>query len=179
MIRRSVILRAFLLMLLAAAFACKAAPRTRPVEGADVDEGPGSLVAARKYLEGRWNLESLEVFPPGRPPVTLNVSGTLSYDEFGNLRMEIRPDEKAADVLRAAGVELQDGGISSSGRTVVDMQHRTLTYVLEGQPPGRPPTGPLSPSRPRHWEVTGDTLTLTTKDDAGKPLTVGRWKRMP
>jgi hypothetical protein len=30
---------------------------------------------------------------------------------------------------------------------------------------------------PRHWVVEGDTLTLTTKDQAGKPLSVGRWKR--
>ena len=37
--------------------------------------------------------------------------------------------------------------------------------------------GPLAPNRPRHWEVTGDVLTLTTKDDSGAPLAVSRWKR--
>jgi hypothetical protein len=175
---RNVVLRAFLLVLLTAA-ACARAPRGRPVLAGEVDTGPGSLTAARKHLEGRWSLESLEVFPPGRPPAKLNVAGTLSYDDYGNLRMDIRADEKAADVLRAAGVELTDGTVSTTGRTVVDMQHRTLTYVIDGQPPAAAQAGPLAPSRPRHWEVSGDVLTLTTKDDAGKPLTVGRWKRMP
>jgi hypothetical protein len=144
-----------------------------------VDEGGGTLAAARKYLEGRWTLESFEVFPPGRAPFTLKGSGTLNYDEFGNMRMEIRADEKASDLLRAAGIDIRDGIISTDGRTVVDMQNKTLTYVLEGQNAIAKPTGALAPGRPRHWEVTKDTLVLTTKDDAGKPLSVGRWRRMP
>jgi hypothetical protein len=158
---------------------CESAPRQRPVKMGPVDEGGGTLAAARKYLEGRWTLESFEVFPPGRPPITLKGSGTLNYDEFGNMRMEIRADEKAADLLRAAGIDIRDGTISTDGRTVVDMQNKTLAYVLEGQNAIAKPTGPLAPGRPRHWEVTKDTLVLTTKDDAGKTLSVGRWRRMP
>ena len=100
---------------------------------------------------------------------------TWRTDEYGNLRMEIRTDEAAADILRAAGINIQDGRISSNGRTVVDIQHKTLTYVLEGQPAS---TGPLAANRPRHWVVEGDVLTLTTKDDAGKPLSVGRWRKV-
>ena len=76
--------------------ACAPAPRVRPVKGGDVNEGPESLTAARKFLEGRWTLESFEVFPPGKPPITLKGSGTLNYDEFGNLRIEIRADEKVS-----------------------------------------------------------------------------------
>ena len=56
------------------------------------------------------------MFPPGKPPITLKGSGTLNYDQFGNLRIEIRADEKSADLLRAAGVETRDGTISSDGR---------------------------------------------------------------
>jgi hypothetical protein len=166
------------LLLVGAAAACAKAPRQKPVPGGPVDEGAGTLTAARKYLEGRWSLESFEVFPPGGAPVTLKGSGTLTYDEFGNLRMEIRADEKSSDVLRAAGIDIRDGVISTDGRTVVDMQNRTITYVAAGQNPIAGPRGPLSAARPRHWEVTKDTLVLTTKDDAGKPMSVGRWRRM-
>jgi hypothetical protein len=166
-------------VLLLAAAGCSSAPRQRPVKMGPVEEGAGTVAAARKYLEGRWTLTSFEVFPPGRAPITLKGSGTLTYDEFGNMRMEIRADEKSADLLRAAGIDIRDGTISSDGRTVVDMQNRTLAYVIEGQNAIAAPTGPLSPNRPRHWEVTQDTLVLTTKDDAGKPLSVGRWRRMP
>jgi hypothetical protein len=176
---RSAVGRTLVLVLLGAAAACAPAPRVRPVKGGDVDAGPESLTAARKFLEGRWTLESFEVFPPGKPAITLKGAGTLNYDEFGNLRIEIRADEKSADLLRAAGVEMRDGTISSDGRTVVDLQNRTLSYVLPGQTVGAPAAGPLSPSRLRHWEVKGDLLFLSTWDDNGKPLSTGRWKRMP
>jgi hypothetical protein len=161
-------------VLLAGNIACSAAPRQRPVEGGPVDTGAGTLTAARKFLEGRWTLESFEVYPPGKQPITLKGSGTLVYDDFGNLKMDIRADEASSDLLRAAGIDIRDGTISTDGRTTVDMQNRTLTYILAGQTASR---GPLAPSRPRHWEVQGDLLTLTTKDDAGKPLSVGRWRR--
>ena len=154
--------------------ACAATPSQRPVKLGPVDQGPGTLTSARTYLEGRWTLESFEVYPPGAPPVRLTGSGTLSYDEFGNLKMDIRTDESSSDILRAAGVDIRDGVISSSGRTAVDMQNRTLTYVLAGQSPG---TGPLAINRPRHWQVEGTLLTLTTQDDAGQPLSIGRWRK--
>jgi hypothetical protein len=166
-------------LLLASAVGCQGGPRQRPVRGADVDQGPGSTVAARQFLLGRWALESFEVFPPGKPPITFKGSGTLDYDEFGNLRIEIRTDEKSADLLRAAGIDTRDGTISSDGRTVVDMQNRTLSYVLPGQTVGAPAPGPLSPARLRYWEVTGDLLVLSTKDDAGKVVSTGRWRRVP
>jgi len=31
--------------------------------------------------------------------------------------------------------------------------------------------------RPRYWQVEGDVLTLTTRDAAGKPLSVGVWRK--
>jgi hypothetical protein len=153
---------------------CKSAPRERPIPLGPVDQGPGSLTAARKYLEGRWSLESFEVYPPGKPPIALKGSGTLSYDDFGNLKMDIRADQASADLLRAAGIDIRDGVISSDGRTAVDMQNRTLTYIIPGQTPN---PGPLALNRPRHWVVEGNVLTLTTKDDNGKPLSVGRWRK--
>jgi hypothetical protein len=168
---------AVLLIVLAAGSAIRCGPAAgeRPIELGPVDTGAGTLSSARKFLEGTWALESFQVYPPGKPAVTLTGSGRLVYDDFGNLRMEIRADERSADVLRAAGIDIRDGLISTDGRTAIDLQNRTLTYVLEGQAPLV--RGPLSMERPRHWVVEGDTLTLTTKDDAGRPLSVGRWTR--
>ena len=164
------------LMLLAAAAAAYAG---EPRQRSKVDTGPGSLTAARKYLEGRWGLESFEVRPPGKPPIMLKGSGVLNYDDFGNLTMEIRADQATSDLLRAAGIEIRDGVISTKGRTAIDLQNRTLTYFLEGQRSGYVTGGgPLAPNRPRHWEVTEDVLTLTTKDDAGAPLSISRWRKV-
>jgi hypothetical protein len=161
---------------LAATAACSAAPRQRPVEGGPVDTGAGTLTSARKFLEGRWTLESFEVRPPGKAPITLKGQGTLAYDASGNLTMNIRTtDEKTSDLLRAAGIDIRDGVIATEGRTAIDMQNHTLTYFLQGQKPLI--KGPLAMERPRHWVVEGDVLTLTTKDDAGQPLSIGRWRK--
>jgi hypothetical protein len=103
--------------------------------------------------------------------------GTLVYDEFGNLKMDIRTDEKTASALTKAGIDIRNGVLSSDGRTVVDLQNRTLTYIIQGQPAPGVAAGPLAANRPRHWEVVGDVLTLTTKDAKGEALSVGRWKK--
>ena len=154
---------------------CSAAPRQRPVEGGPVDTGAGTLSSARRFLEGRWTLESFELRPPGKAPITLKGQGTLLYDDSGNLNMQIRADEASSDLLRASGIDIRDGVISTEGRTAIDLQNRTLTYVLQGQKPLV--RGPLGIERPRHWVVEGDVLTLTTKDDAGQPLSIGRWRK--
>jgi hypothetical protein len=147
--------------------------------GGPVETGPGTLAAARKYLEGRWGLISFEVHPPGEPPIQLKGSGSLKYDQSGNLDVQIRVDEGTAHALEAAGVPIVKGILSTSGRTVIDLQHHTLTYILDGQPAFGAPSGPLALNRPRHWRVEGDVLTLTTKDDRGQPLSIGRWKKTP
>ena len=92
---------------------CSGAPRQRNVEMGPVNEGAGTLAAARKFLQGRWALESFEVFPPGKAPIVLKGAGSLNYDEFGNLQIEIRAEEASADLLRAAGIDIRDGRIST------------------------------------------------------------------
>ena len=136
---------------------------------------PLTLAEARKFLQGRWALESFELRRPGSAPIMLKGAGVLNYDDFGNLHMEVRADEASSDLLRAAGINIRDGIISSDGRTAIDLQNRTLTYFLKDQPAQG--QGPLALSRPRHWEVNGDVLTLTTRDDKGAPVSISRWKR--
>jgi hypothetical protein len=169
---------AALTVLLAAVTACAASERQRVVSMGRVAEGAGTTAAARKFLEGRWLLESAVITPSGSKPITLKGTGVLNYDDFGNLEMNIKTDQASADLLRAAGVIIPDGVISTTGRTAIDVQNKTLTYILEGQSSAmKTGGGPLSPNRPRFWEVNGDVLTLTTKDDSGAPYLVSRWKK--
>jgi hypothetical protein len=162
----------------AAAAAAAAAPRQAQLPTGRTGSGTPTLAEARKFLQGRWALESFEVRPPGKAPIFPKGSGVLNYDDFGNMRMEIRADEAASDLLRAAGINIRDGIISSDGRTVIDVPNKTLTYFVEGQRSSlQTGGGPLALNRPRHWEVTGDVLTLTTKDEAGTPLSISRWKK--
>jgi hypothetical protein len=160
------------------AMACAASPRQRPISAGPAETGPGTVTAARKFLEGRWVLESMVVNPPGGKPITLKGTGVLNYDDFGNMEMNIKADEASSDLLRAGGVVIPDGVIATTGRTAIDVPNKTLTYIVEGQASAmKTGGGPLSPNRPRHWEVAGDVLILTTKDDSGAPLSVSRWKK--
>ena len=166
---------ALLLAVVAGSFACSAAPRQKPVEGGPVGTGAGTLTSARNFLNGRWTLESFELRRPNQPPILLKGQGSLVYDDYSNLTMNIRADEQSSDALRAAGIDIRDGAIVTEGRAAIDMQNHTLTYVLDGQAPLI--KGPLGSDRPRHWVVEGDILILTTKDQAGEPTSVGRWRK--
>jgi len=147
-----------------------------------VDKGPGTLAAARKYLEGRWDLQTFDIMPPGQATIHLSKQtgkGTLIYDDFGNLEMDIKVDGPTAKLLSAAGIQTTNGSLYSKGKTAVDMQGHTLRFILEGQPPTGAPSGPIALNRLRHWQVDGNVLTLTTKDDAGKVLSAGKWQKAP
>lgn len=166
-----------LLAIAALGAACAGAPREKPIKTSPIEQGAGTPTQARDFLKGRWSLISFDVYPPGTEPIAVPGNGTLNFDEFGNLSIEIRTDSTVAARLQAAGIPNDRGRLSTAGRAVVDMQNKKLTYVLDGQSAASARSGPLAMSRPRYWEVTGDVLTLTTRDDAGKPTSVGKWKR--
>jgi len=142
------------------------------------DTGAGTTTAARKYLEGRWGLVSFDVYPPGKAPIALGGQGSLTYDGFGNMQFEVRIPPDAVEPLRLAGIPSNNGVVSLGGRTVMDMQAHTLSYVVQGQPPAGAPSGPLALNRKRYWVVEGNVLTLTTKADDGKALSVAKWQKV-
>jgi hypothetical protein len=177
MSKHRITLRASAMIVSLTLAACTSAPWNEPIKLGPVDTGAGSLTAARKYLEGRWTLLSYEVSLPGEPPVMLGGSGMLTYDAYGNLTTEIRVDDATARILEKAGMRTTNGAFLTTGRTVVDMTARTLTYVMEGQPPLGAPSGPLALNKPRYWQVEGTLLTLTTKGEGGTTVSVGRWQK--
>ena len=148
-------------------------------KGGPVETGRGSTDAARRFLEGRWGLLTYDIYPHKRPAIRLDGQGSLAFDRFGNLDVQIRVDPETAALLDAAGIPSANGRLSIVGRVAVDMQARTLTYFLDGQPPLGAPSGPLALNRPRHWRVEDGVLTLITKGDAGELLSVGRWQKTP
>jgi len=154
------------------------APWQGPINMGPTDTGAGTLTAARAHLEGRWTNVSYELFPPGAAPISIGGTGLLTYDAYGNMTIEVRVDEATARILGAAGIPTTNNAVITSGRTAIDIQARTLTYVVEGQKAFDAPGGPAALSRPRHWQVDGDMLTLTTMGDDGKPTSIGRWQKM-
>ena len=169
--------RVVFLLALALSASCAAKPLDRPMRTGPVATGPGTLAEARAYLNGRWTLVSMDLFPPGQPPIHAGATGTLVYDEYANLEIALRFD---ADTTRAAdllGIPVPDGMLTTTGRTIIDVNTKSITYLLEGQAPNRAPAHPLDTARPRYWEVDGNTLTLRTKDAAGNVLSVTVWRK--
>jgi hypothetical protein len=157
---------------------CGPGPNKKPVKGGPVDTGMGTLAAARRYLVGTWTLLSYDLYPPGQPVLHLNGTGTLVYDDYSNLNMELKADEATSQVVAKAGINMENGVFVQKGRTAVDIQAKTLTYIFEGQTNWQTDKSPLSPQRPRHWQVDGNVLTLTTNGDDGKPVAVSKWQKV-
>src|SRR5262245_55327789 len=149
-----------------AAACASSAPVNRPLATGDVPTGAGSTAAARRFLVGRWTLVSLDIFPPNQPVIHAGATGTLTYDDFANMVVDLRLDPPTAGLFQKIGIPVSNGAVQTTGRTLVDTTTRTLAYTLEGQQAVRPPTHPLDTNRPRYWEVTENMLTLTTKDQA-------------
>src|SRR5262245_40103322 len=161
----------------ATAGACAGAPIDKPLPMGPVNTGPGTLSEARKYLEGEWELMSMEIFPPNEPSIRAAATGTLVYDQFSNMKVDLQLSPDTAQIAEHIGIPAPNGVVTTSGRTVIDINSHSISYVLEGQDSFRPPTHPLDMNRPRYWDVSGNMLTLRTKDESGKVLSVSVWQK--
>jgi hypothetical protein len=160
-----------LALVISGAAACTYKPRTAPI-----NTGAGTVNQARQYLQGNWSLLSFTIYDANGTAIAMKGTGTLIYDDFNNMTMTLQADDATAALLAKAGLPMEKNQFSTKGKTIVDMQNRTLRYVLEGQYIGVT-TGPMAVDRLRYWQVEGNTLTLSTRDDAGKPLSVGTWRK--
>jgi hypothetical protein len=157
-------------LLVAGVSGCAAAPRQRPIKGADVDTGPGSIEAVRRQLRGTWALTSYEVYQPSGKQ-EIGAQAQLTYDEFGNLKID---GQVAADQSRPAL-------LNYSGRVTIDPRASELHLMdIEGTAGSVPDSvaRSLSPENTRHYELTQSTLTLTVVDREGKTTAKSMWKRV-
>jgi hypothetical protein len=157
--------------------ACGPKPLDRPLPLGPPKTGPGTIAEARKYLQGKWTLVSMEIYPAGQPPIKVKGTGTLIYDEFANMDVEIHVDPETVKQVEKIGIPVPNNVIKEKGQTLVDMSGRTLRYVREGEDVIRPLTHALDIGRPRYWEAEANQLTLRTKDDKGAVLSVSVWRK--
>jgi hypothetical protein len=137
------------------------------------DSSSGTLEAERRQLEGTWDLARLEVAPtPDAPRVPVQASGTLVYDEYGNLTIDAHTTDPAAPVAaREANL------LAFKGRAVLDVaKHELKLMDLTGNVN---PDEVLSPERRRRYEINQGTMTLSSFDDRGRVTAVATWRRRP
>ena len=177
----------FTLCVVLALPACASRGRTRPLSTSPIAEGPGTVEAARKVLEGRWILESLNVTAEDGRSGTVEATGTLTSDAFGNMNVEFRMSEAGRKNLEGLGIKTPNPVISTTGQVIIDVQQRRITYVGEGfdkRASGFDPdlaarrANPFALERPRYYALgTDGVLTLSTRHDNGKDAAVSRWKK--
>jgi hypothetical protein len=167
--------------------ACAAAPLERPLNTSPIAEGPGTVEAARRVLEGRWELVSLNVSAEDGRQTGVEAVGLLVFDAFGNLTIEYRMSEAGVRALAGVGITPRSPLISTTGRAMIDTQSKRVTYV----PPdaaSRPfdpdlaaaRANPFALERTRYYAVDPDgILVLTTRYDSGRDAGTARWKKSP
>ncbi len=150
------------------------APRTRPVKMGPVAEGPDTLDAVRHQLEGTWTLTSVQIFPESGGPVPLKATGTLTYDDYGNLTVKAALLESAT----VGGELLKPSALNYTGRAVIDVaNHKMVLTDLAGPAPGEKLPASLAADQARYYEFAGDELRLSLKDAKGRTTATLMWKK--
>jgi hypothetical protein len=165
---------------LVAAAACNPGPMPSPRTGVpssdpialDRDKPTGNVETVRRQLAGTWDLVSIEASPEnGGPRAQITATGTLTYDEFGNLTIAARTTDPDAPV---AAREVPR--VSFKGRAVIDAPKSELQLMaVTGNVD---PNEVLSPERRRRYKFEGvDKLTLESFDAKGEVTAISVWKR--
>jgi hypothetical protein len=148
----------------------QARPMNKPV-ALNSEDSSGTLESARRQLTGTWELVGLEYSPQGNDTrVPVQASGTLIYDEFGNLTIDAHTsDPKAPVAARESNI------LAFKGRAVIDTTRSELKMMdLTGNVD---PNEVLAPERRRKYELHENTLVLSSFNDRGQVTAITTWKR--
>jgi hypothetical protein len=165
--------------------ACQARPSQRPLKTSPVTEGPNTMESVRQALQGRWVLVSLNVTAEDGRAATIDATGVLTADAFGNMSVEYRMSEAGQKQLASLGLKTPAPVISTSGNVAIDPQQHRISYVgddflktaLDADVAARR-ANPFSLERTRYYEFSADGgLTLSTRYDSGKNAAMSRWKK--
>jgi hypothetical protein len=154
-----------------------------------IDTGAGSVVAARKSLEGTWELLSLDVTALDGRQRMVEAGGKLVLDAFGNLDINYKIADAGLQALDSIGLKSPDPVISTTGKVVIDAGQRKVTYLGTGQQLDKAfdadlakrKANPFALERTRYYSVdnTSGVLTLMTRYDNGKNAATSKWRRDP
>jgi hypothetical protein len=163
-----------LIVVVAILAGCKAQPRIRAVKAGDVDTGANSVEAARRQLEGTWDLETLETYATPGGPATKSegASAVLTYDAYGNLEIMGKPGSLGS---MPAAVEL----LTYSGRAVIDpvKQELRLQAVKGNTDPNATLGKEVGVGRVRRYKIENGVLTISVLDPSGQVSATTVWKK--
>jgi hypothetical protein len=164
---------------------CAARPRQRPLPTTRIESGPETVEAARRALQGRWSLVSLEVAARDGRRATIAASGLLNSDSFGNMSIEYQVSPEGLKALASVGIDTPNPVIATSGTVAINPQERSITFVpsdaaqraFDPELAARR-NNPFALERSRYYSLGEDAiLTLATRYDDGKDAATSRWKK--
>jgi hypothetical protein len=149
-----------------------ATPMNKPV-ALGSDPSSGELESVRQKFFGVWDLVALESAPPGGGNrAKVDATGTLTYDEFGNLTIDARTKDPDAPIAAR-----EVSAVAFKGRAVIDVARSELKLMaLTGNVD---PNEVLSPDRRRRFEFDADLLKLSSFDAQGTVTAIATWRRRP
>jgi hypothetical protein len=172
-------------LVIASASCATGQPRQRPLNTTPIAEGPNTMEAVRKTLQGRWVLLSLNIGTEDGRAAAVDATGVLTWDGFGNLDVEYRISDDGLKQLAGIGVTMPASVITTSGNVAIDPQQHRITYVgddflkklLDPDLAARR-ANPFALERTRYYDLAADgTLTLSTRYDSGADAAKSRWKK--
>jgi len=158
--------------LLALCYGCAPAPIYKPIKVGDVDTGANSVEAVRRQLQGTWTLDNYYVYE-GTRRRRLDATAELTYDEFGNLKMQ-------GQLKNPGAATAQPVLLNFSGRAVIDVatqQLRMLNVNSTGDEIPASIATQVDPASVRKYEFQGSELWLTISGADGKPTAASSWKK--
>jgi hypothetical protein len=166
---------------------CAKGSGQRPIKTAPITSGAGTMETERKRLEGRWTLVSLTVTPENGSPSTVDATGVMTFDDFGNLQIEYRMSDAGRRTLEGLGIRVPGPVLSTTGSVAIDPGNKQITYIgSEDQKRalGFDPdlaarrANPFTLERVRHYDFAADgSLTLATRHEGGSAAAEAHWKR--
>ena len=149
---------------------CSAAPRQRPIELGPVDTGAGSVEAARRQLQGEWNLVRLETPGPSGESRAVAARALLTYDEYGNFTIAGKVEDPSVTRVEV------DRLLRFSGRAVIDARKQELRLFPSGDSPPLDGTA-ISVDRVRRYAFENEMLRMSTVDANGQITATSTWQR--
>jgi hypothetical protein len=128
---------------------------------------------------GTWTLVSQHsLYPDGttKPSRGDNAEGIIMYDRAGNMAVQLmRTDEHATEYTDLADLQTaMQGFLSYYGRYEVDEQERIVRHIVRGASY----FGFRDTVQVRHYEFSGDTLTLRAKSSFDDSTRLLVWRRV-
>jgi hypothetical protein len=150
-----------------------------------IETGPQSTVAARKSLEGNWDLLSLEVAASDGRRAAVPASGGMILDGFGNLGIEYRISDAGLQALTKIGVNNPNPVINTTGKVVIDTAKHQVRYLHEDDPArafdadlAARRENPFALEHVRIYSIDQNgVLTLSTRYENGKDAGTSTWRK--